>query len=526
MGNINEKFRKEIAKMTTEQKLGMLFCARRFEEEDIQFIIEMINKKALGCVQLNASTPEISKRILSEAQYPILVINDTERGFPTSELPKIPLMSLSACNKKEYYRSFAKGIVNDAKKAGFNGTWGPVIDILRFDGPGRVARHFSDKPMEVAQAAEEIASIYRQNNYLSTGKHYPAGDNCPYDSHMTEGTIDLTEQELIDFDLVPYMHLHKKGLLPSIMTTHAVFPKIDPDYPASLSKKVIDIIRKLGFDGVAFTDSLAMMGILQKYGEENVYGMAVAAGNDIILPNYRTPVRKAFEMLVNNYNNGAFSEERLNEAVRRVLTAQEFVSQKPENPTVFTEDDKDNLYRVAKECITAVTDEGVLPALSGNPKDKLFIVMESNHDNSEIVQEITTDSWYDAKRVAAKIMKEFPESGLEFLPEFPNMGDNERVLLRATNYKEVVFVTYCSTACYLGTDCLTRRVEMVINCLIHSNKVSAVVHFGNPFALKPLLHVPRKIFGYTISDSQIYAIDVLANNIKPQGKLPFEIDFQ
>ena len=88
-----------IEEMTTEQKLGMLFCARRFKREDIDFIIEMIKKRALGCVQLPANAPDICKEILSAADYPILVINDTEMGFPTSELPKIPLMSLAACDK-------------------------------------------------------------------------------------------------------------------------------------------------------------------------------------------------------------------------------------------------------------------------------------------------------------------------------------------------------------------------------------------------------------------------------------------
>ena len=277
-------YTKKIAEMTTEQKLGMLYCARRFEEEDMEFIIEMVKKRALGCVQAYPQRPEILKRILDAADYPILIICDTERGFPTSELPKTPLISLAACNKKEYYRSFAKGIVRDAKAAGYNGTWGPVIDVLLCDGPGKVSRYFSDNPYKVGEAAEEIASIFKQNNYLSCGKHYPGGDNCPYDSHMVECFNESTEQDLLNCDVIPYMYLHKKGLLPSIMTTHSVFPNIDPEYPASLSKKVIDIIRNLGFDGVAFTDSLAMMGILQKYGEENVYGIA-AESNIVYLPN-------------------------------------------------------------------------------------------------------------------------------------------------------------------------------------------------------------------------------------------------
>ena len=34
--------------------------------------------------------------------------------------------------------------------------------------------------------------------------------------------MNLTEQEIIDFDLIPYKHLMEKDSLPCIMTTHSV----------------------------------------------------------------------------------------------------------------------------------------------------------------------------------------------------------------------------------------------------------------------------------------------------------------
>lgn len=515
-----------IENMTLEQKLGMVFCARRFQEEDIAFIIDLVKKRALGCVQLPAQQPEICKQILDAADYPILVFNDAEMGFPTSDLPRIPMVSLAACDNKTYYQAFAKGLVADAQKAGFNGTWGPVIDVLRDDGPCRVHRHFSDQPQRVAEAAEEISKVFLQNHFLATGKHYPGGDDCPFDTHMTEGISNVSEEELLGYDLVPYLHLQKKGLLPSIMTKHAVFRKIDPEYPASLSQKVIDMIRSRGYDGLIFTDSLAMMGILQKYGEENVYGMAIAAGNDIVLPNYRTSVENAFEMLHQNYLDGVFSEKRLDEAVRRVLAAQAFVGTKPENPTVFTEEDRETLKRVAVDCITAITDAGVSAKLSGDETERLFVISTPIEELKGDHAEIDVEAWYFPEKIAEKIKRTFPGSGIVFLPEYASQKENEHVLNTATRYREVVFVTYCTTTCYLGTDCLTRRQENVINCLINSGKVSTVLHFGNPYALKPLLHVSRKIFGFLIPESQIHAIDVLAGKVEAKGRLPFEIAFQ
>ncbi|MEE0410037.1 MAG: hypothetical protein UD759_04565, partial [Clostridia bacterium] len=100
------------------------------------------------------------------------------------------------------------------------------------------------------------------------------------------------------------------------------------------------------------------------------------------------------------------------------------------------------------------------------------------------------------------------------------------ILNEATKYKEVVFIKFCKTGAYYGTDGLTRRAECVINSLAYSDKISAVVHFGNPFAMRKIEHVPRRIFGYHIPESQIHAIDVLAGKLEAKGKLPFEIEFE
>ena len=517
----------KLSEMTLEQKLGMVFCARRFREEDMEFILELIEKRALGCVQLPFSSPEIIKRVLDAADYPLLAFCDTEQGFPTTNLPIIPLMSLAACDNPEYCKSFAKGIVRDAKRAGYNGTWGPVIDFIRGDAPCKIGRDFSDNPEKVAECAAIIAQIYKDNGYLSTGKHYPGTSDFSFDSHMTEGKCTLSREEIIKENLYPYKELLKKNLLPCIMTGHTVYQSIDPDYPASLSKKCIDIIRDMGFDGVCFTDSLAMMGILQKYGEEVAYGLAISAGNDIVLPNYRTPVKDAYNMFVEQYNKGVITDGRLDEAVRRVLTAMEFVSSPPANPAVFSEQDEINLKAVARDCITAVCDDGVSPALCGKDEDKLFVIVTNGPAGDIIEQEINEKKgWYSPTLIGKTVRKEFPGAGVVFVPEFPHYTDNEKVLSEATKYKEVIFLTYCDTNCYLGTDCLTRRIEALINALVHSEKVSAVVHFGSPFALKPLLHIKRKLFGYKVTESQRYAVEVLSGKIKAKGRLPYKVDFQ
>lgn len=518
----------KLEELSVEQKIGMVLCARNFsydDEENLEFTFDLIRNHALGCVQVPYKKPDIIKKIKEIADYPILMILDMEMGFPTSQLPPVPMMSLSACDKPEYYQAFARAMVTDAINAGCNGCWGPVIDIQQ--GAFGVYRKFSDDPERVAYAAEQIAQVLANNHFMSCGKHFPGADGSGVDGHMAPSDSPSTKEDLVNTKMIPYRYLMKKGLLPSIMVDHKTIPAVDPDYPASLSKKVIDLIRQEGYDGVCFTDSFGMMAILQKYGEENVLGLAMAAGNDIVLPNYRISNKANYEYLLKNYQDGMFSEERLNEAVRRVLALQAYVGAQPEKPDLFTEKDREVYYAIAKDCITAVNDPGVDAALDADNKDRLFVVLtESNSAADELAQEMVTRPWYDPQGIIKKIGEEFPEAEVVTLPEFPTAKQNEHVLLAASRHKEVVFVSFCNYRPYLGTDCLTRRAEAMINALNLNGKLSAIVHFGNPYVLQNVNHISRKIFGYMMPQSQGHAIEVLAGKLEAKGKLPFNVEFK
>ncbi|MBR4863834.1 MAG: hypothetical protein IKU07_04595 [Oscillospiraceae bacterium] len=518
----------KLEEMTTEQKLGMTYCARPFRDADLEFTLKLIEKRLIGSVQVPPKKPEYMRRIKEVADYPIIIVCDTETGFPTSERQQIPLITLGACNKKEYYQVFAKSVVTDARKAGYNATWNPVTDIQGGNGPARVYRTFSDDVTRVCEASAAICEVYKRNGYMSCGKHYPGSRSHPYDSHMTPTVSDSDEEDLQNRGLVPYKYLMERDLLPSIMTSHRKIPAIDPVNAGTMSPKIQRMIRDLGWDGVCWSDSFAMMAILQQYGEDKYMGIAIAAGNDIVLPNYRTSVETSWNDLKKNYEDGMFTEERLNEAARRVIALQEKLAEIPECVDVFTEEDQKLYDSIAAASITAVCDEGVPAALEQNDKSKLFVILTPNDFKAgeEEMFETTADTWYFPKKVAARIQENFPGARIEYLPEFPHKKDNERVLVASTQCDEVVFVTYCDTQAYLGTDGMTRRAEVVIDCINMAGKLEGVVHFGNPYALEPLQHVKRKLFGYNMPGAQECAIDALAGKIPAPGSLPVNCKFK
>ena len=48
----------KLEELTTEQKLGMTYCARPNTPEDWEFVFELIEKRALGCIQVPPTRPE------------------------------------------------------------------------------------------------------------------------------------------------------------------------------------------------------------------------------------------------------------------------------------------------------------------------------------------------------------------------------------------------------------------------------------------------------------------------------------
>ena len=67
------------------------------------------------------------------------------------------------------------------------------------------------------------------------------------------------------------------------------------------------------------------------------------------------------------------------------------------------------------------------------------------------------------------------------------------------------------------------RIVSVIQALQVTNRVSTVVHFGNPFVLEELEHIPRILIGGCSLDSICCTLDVLAGNYPAKGHLPYEL---
>lgn len=156
----------------------------------------------------------------------------------------------------------------------------PVVDLAR---PGTHdvigSRAFGDDPALVVTMAREVIDGMLEVGTLPIVKHIPGYGRVTVDPHFDCPVVDASLDDLRASDFQPFVALRDA---PWAMVAHLIFTQIDPERPASVSPKLIDLIRHdIGYDGVLITDCLSMEALKGTPGER--VSAALAAGNDIAL---------------------------------------------------------------------------------------------------------------------------------------------------------------------------------------------------------------------------------------------------
>lgn len=525
----------KFEELTTEQKLGLVMTGRLYNrwnpektEADIEYALNMIKEHKLGAIWVDPTyrCEEFMQRIREVADYPILIITDAECGL-REHMPLIGHQyAISCCNTKEHAYAFGKMTAVTARKAGFNVICNPILDMIKGNCCCNMTlRSLGCDKYKVTEIASAEAQGMHDGGVLTVGKHYPSAEGDPLiDSHLAEDRSDVSREELIDYYLYPYLELNKRGLLDGIMTGHNCLAQIDPERPTTLSKKSIDVIRDLGFQGFAITDDLSMGGITTKYGAEACRSLAIGAGNDLAL--IWVANKDGYESLLKGYDEGLIPDDMLDAAVKRVLAAQHKVTLLNKDSEV-SEKEMETFRNINKDSIIAKTDDGIPVALDKDGKH-FFIIMCHNDDqltkDGEIVPDMMTQNWYNPIEISKKVKEQFPNSGYIMMKEFPS--NLWKTQFESKKYDDIVFVTFTSGGAYVGAENFAPRVISFFKALQVTNRVSTILHFGNPFVLEDLPHIGRVIAGSDSSEAVNSAIDILAGKYPAKGTFPYDIKLQ
>ncbi len=510
----------KLEELTVEQKLSFTMNMVLHGPADEEFVYDLIKKRAVGSVWIQMGHETAEKRlakIKEIADYPLLVITDAGSGWGEYMVGKHNAVGATGSAKHAY--AFGKLVGVMARKAGYNVVCDPVVDMI--DGSMRSMGTDKEKVAELALA---MSRGMHDGGILSIAKHYPGGVNASkVDSHMAESTSLNTESELWEHYLYPYRRLNEEGLLDGIMTKHCRFVNIDDKYPASLSKKVIDVFRTRGFNGFAITDALCMMGIRAKFSDVDAKGLALSAGNDILLP-YTLENEKNYNDYLEAYKKGLISDEALDTAVKRVLEAQHKVMLLPKDAEL-TSDELETFKSINKDGVYERVDEGVEKTISRDGKHYFIVSVDQNSGIKDGRVDVDTFSggWQKPKRIGEKLKELFPNSTVQFIHEFPSQYDMQTAVTNSIGYSEVIVVTFSEALAYVGPEFLTHRTVSLINAMQLTDRISTLIHFGNPRVLDELSHIKRVILGGQSVEGVDTAFEVLAGLYPAKGTPTYEL---
>jgi beta-N-acetylhexosaminidase len=204
------------------------------------------------------------------------------------------------------------------KSLGFNLNLAPVLDV-RGAGSYISSRSFSGSPARVAEVAASYAAGFERAGMLLCGKHFPGLGSSVVDPHKDLPLVPSTIQELWAQDGLPFREMIRQGI-PAVMTTHALYRSLDPHLPPTLSKTVVDLLKKdYEFKGLTITDDLEMGGILTMADTGAAAVRSIVAGHDLaIVSKSEYWIRSSRDALAVAIEGGILAPARLRDARARL----------------------------------------------------------------------------------------------------------------------------------------------------------------------------------------------------------------
>ncbi|WP_417444731.1 glycoside hydrolase family 3 N-terminal domain-containing protein [Joostella sp.] len=391
--------------LTLQEKVGQLFMIRAFSDKGsahIEGVKKIVSDYQVGGVifstggpfrqaKLNNELQELSKvkMLMSmDAEWGLSMRLDSTFAFPYN-------MVLGAVKDNDLIRQVGKHIGEHTKRMGMHINFAPDVDInTNPKNPIIGNRSFGENRDKVTEKALAFMDGMQSAGVLANAKHFPGHGDTEQDSHKTLPTITFSKERIDSVELYPYKQLIPNGLA-SVMVAHLNVPSLEsrPGYPSSISEGIVTglLKEKLQFNGLIFTDALEMKGVANYADSGNVDLSAFLAGNDMLLISGDTPL--GITKLIEAYNNGVITEERLAYSVKKVLRAKYKVGLNNYKPV-----DTHNLYEdlnrvedsilyeeVMENAITVAKNEDQIVPLRDLDKKSIAYVGLGDGDNKTFV---------------------------------------------------------------------------------------------------------------------------------------------
>ena len=512
--------------MTLKEKVGQLFVIQAFSNKNKNHkdnIINIIRNNNIGGIIFSKGSAhkqvDLTNDFQSESSIPLLIGMDAEWGLnmrldSTFSFPWN--MTLGAIKDNNLIRQVGRSIADHCKRIGVNFNFAPVVDInTNPDNPIIGNRSFGESTQNVSSKSLNFMRGQQEMNILSSAKHFPGHGDTSTDSHKTLPFISHDKKRILKTELKPFKTLINNGL-ESVMIAHLEVPSLEKTkgLPSTLSYSIVTSLLKntLGFKGLIITDALEMKGLSNFKSKGNLDMLAFKAGNDILLMSAN--VSEGIQAIVDEYNLGEISEERLSYSVKKILKAKYKVGLNN-----FLQISKTNLYNdlnslenkilneeLVEKAITVVkNNDNMLPIK--NLKNSIGYLNFGNDNYMAFFDELTKYSKIDNLDEIDILKTEF-ESFIE------------------SNYKTIIIGVHANSETPWKSYNLKKEEIIFINRI--SKKVNVILNiFGSPYMLNKFKNI-KNINGIIISyqNSKVFqkkSAQLIFGAIESTGILPVSI---
>ena len=392
-----------IKNMTAEEKVGQLFFQLTAGNEE-SYLKELIEKYHLGGCRYN-NMPAQAVRTQNEtlqkyAKIPLFIACNTETGGNGARSDGTYIGSgikIGATRNTENAYNLGKYSNEEAAAVGCNMAFAPVCDIhYNWENTEIVSRAFGNDPQRVADMSKAyLDGAHTVDGFACTAKHFPGNGMDFRDAHISNNINGMNEEEWMKSYGLVYKNLIETGL-DAVMGGHIMMPEymkaVKPDIkdeemlPATLCPEIMTgLLRdKLGFNGMVVSDASHMVAMTNKMPRKEMLPASINAGCDMFL--FFNDPDEDFNTMLDAYNNGIISEERMTEALTRILglkahmglnkkTKEEIVPKTDLATVIGKPEYKAAAEKISKESVTLVKykDKDVLP-LTPEKYKKIMIV--------------------------------------------------------------------------------------------------------------------------------------------------------
>ena len=338
----------------------------------------------------NIGSPEETRALTARIQAlcglprsPAIIAVDQEGGRvqrlppPATSFPSA--MAIGATGAAEHARRWGLATARELRTLGINMNFAPVLDVNNNPGnPVIGTRSYGERPAEVARLALAAAAGLGAGGVAATGKHFPGHGDTAIDSHYALPMIAGGRERLDAIELPPFRAAIAAGF-PAIMSSHIVFPDLDPDgLPCTLSPRLLTgLLRdELGFGGVIVSDAMNMRAITERWGIAEGAVRFIAAGGDLVEPIGEE--REVHAALLAAVESGRIPAARLADAVGRIARLKGWLAKQGGADATWLGAAEHRAWAaaIARDAVTLLRDEaGLLPLR----RDARIAVLELFH---------------------------------------------------------------------------------------------------------------------------------------------------